>query len=495
MKNKIGISKKLFIITTIVFGIFISSGLILQSLFFERFYLNKKEKELISTVEKLAANYNKLASVEDRNNLIKEYEDNYNIKIGILDAGGSINFTSKTSSNRLDLIKIRELNEFASKWRKGDDRGGFYKKGIETTIIENEQFAIRYLIGTLENKDMEEVIFALSSLQPVNEATLAISEFYRYFYIASIVCIIILSLVYSNMITKPLLKINDSATKMAKLDFSEKCEVKSSDEIGNVAASLNFLSLNLCDALNSLKEANTKLAEDIQKERKLEKMRKEFVTSVSHELKTPITLIEGYAIGLKDDIFDGVDKHYYLDIIIDEAKKMGNLVSDMLDLSQLESGTFKLSKEYFSLNELIKMILKRFEGIIGSKSIKVETELLESDSTIFADWRRMEQVITNFITNALRYVPKEGAIFVRTIDQDNFLQVEVENTGSRIPDSELQKVWDKFYRIDKSRSRKLGGTGIGLSIVKNILILHKYDYGVVNTAKGVQFYFKIPKES
>jgi signal transduction histidine kinase len=304
--------------------------------------------------------------------------------------------------------------------------------------------------------------------------------------------VVVLSLVYSKMIAKPLVKINRSATKMANLDFSEKCTVRTQDEIGNVAASLNFLSENLDNALTSLRNANAKLEQDIEKERNLEKMRKEFVASVSHELKTPITLIDGYAVGLKDDVFEGKEKDFYLDVIIDEARKMGHLVTDMLDLSQLESGNFKLILEEFNLKELIIFTLKKYETLITEKLARIETSLIDN-VRVNADWGRMEQVFTNFITNALRHVNENGTISVSMIDKGEYISVEVENTGSHMPEEEMDKIWDKFYKLDKSRNRKLGGTGIGLSIVKNILTLHGYSYGVCNTVDGVKFYFDVPK--
>ena len=220
-------------------------------------------------------------------------------------------------------------------------------------------------------------------------------------------------------------------------------------------------------------------------------MRKEFVASVSHELKTPITLIDGYAVGLKDDVFEGKEKDFYLDVIIDEARKMGHLVTDMLDLSQLESGNFKLILQEFNLKELIIFTLKKYETLFTEKLVRIETSFIDN-VRVNADWGRIEQVLTNFITNALRHVNENGTINVRMVDKGEYISVEVENTGSHMPDDEMDKIWDKFYKLDKSRNRKLGGTGIGLSIVKNILTLHGYSYGVCNTADGVKFYFDVP---
>lgn len=494
MKNKTSITRKLFIITTIVFSVFIIGTLTIQSVFFEYFYVNKKRNDLKSDIEKFKASYNKTETKDEIAELLEEYEGNSNIKLVIWNTNGKLTYMSEPQKNREEYMSLRELSEFAVQWVQVPEGISALSRQNRTIIVASKgiQNVERKLIAITPDKEKDGIIFAISSIQNVSEASSVINQFYIYFLIGAIVIVIALSFVYSNMIAKPLVNINRTATKMAKLDFSEKCTVNSNDEIGNVAASLNFLSENLDNALTSLRTANAKLEEDIEKERNLEKMRKEFVASVSHELKTPITLIDGYAVGLKDDIFEGEEKDFYLDVIIDEARKMGHLVTDMLDLSQLESGNFKLTLEEFNLKELIVLTLKKYETLINEKLVRIETSLIDN-IRVNADYRRMEQVLTNFITNAIRHVDENGTIRVSTVEKGEFISIEVENTGSHMPEEEMDKIWDKFYKLDKSRSRKLGGTGIGLSIVKNILTLHGYGYGVSNTDDGVMFYFEVPK--
>ena len=301
MKKKISITKKLFFVTTALFLVFIGSTLLIQSLFFEKFYISKKKSDLISGVEKLRDNYNKAENDEKKAALIEEYETSYNGKVVILDSSRKIKFVPRPQGSRLDSMRVRELSDFISTW------SGKIDNKTLALIIEKKEIKAKDLIIICPN-NKGEVIFSISSLQPVNEAVAVIKQLYLYFAIGAVFFIILLSLVYSNMITKPLIMINKTATKMAKLDFSEKCVVYSEDEIGSLAASLNFLSENLDNSLTSLREANKKLEKDIEKERELEKMRKEFIASVSHELKTPISLIDGYALGLKDNIFEGQGK-------------------------------------------------------------------------------------------------------------------------------------------------------------------------------------------
>ena len=219
--------------------------------------------------------------------------------------------------------------------------------------------------------EIKDIVFVLSTLQPVGEATSVTRKYYIYVYIAAVILIAILSLIYSKMISKPLISLNSTASKISELDFSAKCQVNSNDEIGSLGKTLNFLSEKLGITLNELKTANENLKGDIEKEKQLEKMRKEFIASVSHELKTPISVIEGYAEGLKDGIPKGDDIAYYLDVIIDESKNMNSLVCDMLDLSQLESGNFKLNMLKFNIFEFINSIYKKYLNSINDKHLKL----------------------------------------------------------------------------------------------------------------------------
>jgi two-component system, OmpR family, sensor histidine kinase VanS len=486
------ITKKLFIITAIFFGVFVASTLIIQSLFFENFYITKKKNDLKSYVQNFRTDYNKTSKMSEVSTVIEEYESNHNIKVMLLDSAGRI--TLNPSKYRNEGSKANDLTDFIRLW---NSQVSYSPKFLEDNKTLVYSYKSRYtdttnIIAVNYNSEKTDVIFVLASLQPVNEAVSVIEKLYLYFALVAIIFTLMLSLIYSRLIAKPLVNINKVATKLAQLDFSEKCEVDRKDEIGNVAASLNFLSENLDEAMTSLRLANAKLEEDIEKERKLERMRREFIAAVSHELKTPISLIDGYAVGLKDNIFEGEEKDYYLDIIIDEAEKMGNLVSEMLDLSYLESGSFKLKKEEFNLTYLIEETLKKYEAIFEERKAELKMNFIES-VTVNADWNRLEQVLTNFVTNALRHVNDGGTIYVNMIGREEGITIEIENTGSFIPEEDLMKIWDKFYKTDKARTRKLGGTGIGLSIVKNILAHHGYDFGAENTDNGVKFYFVVPR--
>ncbi|PEA77878.1 sensor histidine kinase [Bacillus wiedmannii] len=342
----------------------------------------------------------------------------------------------------------------------------------------------------VENGKITEYAFAIASLQPVNEAMLVLKDYYVYALIIVFLVIILLSFYYSKIIVKPLIKMNRVTKKMANFDFSEKLPVTADDEIGGLSGSINTLSVNLKDRIDRLNVANTKLQQDIERERQLEKTRKEFISGVSHELKTPLSVIRSFAEGIKDGV--SKDTMYYTDVILEETENMNRLIVEMLELAKLESGTYKLDMTTFSIGELIQQVYTKLLFSMEEKHLQVNVDV---DSSIFvkANRSRIEQVVVNLLSNAIRYTPDGEKIHVSVIELEDIVKVEIENTGNPIPEESLEKIWDRFYRLDASRSRHTGGTGLGLSIVKNILDLHHAEYGVYNTTNSVVFYFNLQK--
>jgi len=500
LKNK-SISIKLFIITALFFLVFTSITMILQSVFIGSFYLNRKFDKFQQNLEIFKQSYDKNPTISKAlMDSINSFDVNNNAYVSIYSIAlqktytynsGSLNLNESFTSNNDKIIKAVANDCIRTpKYLK------MLQKGHTVVYNYAGSNGINTLVGItpLEtDSNFSSVFVAISSLQPVNEASDVIREFYVYFYLLAIVLIVILSLVYTNMISNPLKKLNKTALRMSKLDFTEKCNVTTKDEIGNLANTLNFLSHNLSNSLNALQTANKKLTKDIEKEKTLEKMRKEFVAGVSHELKTPIALINGYAEGLKDNIAEGEEKDYYLEVIMDESQKMSVLISDMLDLSQLESGNFKLDEYCFDMDELVNSLVKKHANIFEAKEINIKVNISETNSEVFGDSFRIEQVITNLLGNAIKNTPKGGSIFISIKKVKEKILFEIENQGINIPVDELENIWEKFYKVEKSRNRVLGGTGIGLSIVKNILTLHKSNFGVENTDMGVKFYFYLKK--
>ena len=599
MKNR-SIVFKLFLLTSTLFTIIFLLFFLGQSLFLEKFYINKKVKTVQTAFEKFVDNYDKSdKSYEQVRKLKQEFHDKTNADMQFLDSNGIIksdnnyyidvfnpNNNKQYSIPLNNLLTPEEYNKFENLGLKKDviiNVDGVVqenniitpqKLGTNYNQWQNEHFysdfqsingnpsknrlasryksttrivftgvitklqlpskaevrlandietlqAVQYFAdmireGTsnsnqlstfildggeniknsifvkpiIENGRITEYAFAIASLQPVNEAMLVLKDYYVYALIIVFLVIILLSFYYSKIIVKPLIKMNRVTKKMANFDFSEKLPVTADDEIGGLSGSINTLSVNLKDRIDRLNVANTKLQQDIERERQLEKTRKEFISGVSHELKTPLSVIRSFAEGIKDGV--SKDTSYYTDVILEETENMNRLIVEMLELAKLESGTYKLDMTTFSIGELTQQVYTKLLFSMEEKHLQVN---IDADPSILvkANRSRIEQVVVNLLSNAIRYTPEGEKIQVSIIEAEDTVKVEIENTGNPIPEESLEKIWDRFYRLDASRSRHTGGTGLGLSIVKNILDLHHAEYGVYNTTNSVVFYFNLQK--
>jgi len=367
------------------------------------------------------------------------------------------------------------------------NRAGVYE--INQTNGLSDQLVFYRPLGAIEER---EVIFVLESQRHITEAKDILSDYHVYILLLSFVLIIFLSYFYSMTLLNPILKINKIAQKMAKLDFGEKINVKRKDELGSLSNSLNTLSTNLSTSMEKLQDANLQLTKEIEKERKLENMRKEFVSGVSHELKTPLGIIRGFAEGVRDEVFE--DSSYYLDVIIEETEKMDALVVDMLELSKLESTNFKINKSYFDLYNLIDFVTKKFEFGLLEKNLGIQLNKHTRLSVCHGDEFRIEQVLVNYMSNAIRHSKRKEEIVINVSRNENKVRFEIENIGDPIPEEKIEKVWNRFYRVEASRNKSDGGTGLGLAIVRNIIELHHGSFGVENTENGVRFYFELDAE-
>ncbi|MDP7978750.1 sensor histidine kinase [Bacillus sp. WLY-B-L8] len=383
-------------------------------------------------------------------------------------------------TNRLFMQKI---NDFQIKTLFNENQ--FKKATLQILDAEENGIKYRLFIQPIAEPNGETTyIFALASLQPVDEAIQMIKDYYIYIVIFVLFLILLAAFYYSKQIAKPLLQINNTTQKMAKLDFSEAIPITSKDEIGDLSQNINMLSTTLHSHIN-------KLQEDIEKEKQLEHTRKEFIAGVSHELKTPLSIMKSCLSILKDGVASH-KKEYYFNAMESEVNKMDLLIVDMLELAKLESGTYKMEMQSFHINEMIEYICEHLSFEIKNKQLNIQTSLSEIE--VLANPHRIEQVITNFITNAIRYTPENESIIISSEEEESTcVKICIENKGAHIPEEQLNKIWERFYRGDASRQRSTGGTGLGLAISKNILDLHGVQYGVYNTKDGVLFFFYLNK--
>ncbi len=331
-------------------------------------------------------------------------------------------------------------------------------------------------------------------LQSIQDASKLSNQFY--FFIGSLIFLAGGAAIWylTKRIVKPIQELTAISQRMADLDFDAKYESGGEDEIGELGNNFNKMSKTLEQTITELKTANVELQNDIDKKTEIDEMRKEFLSNVTHELKTPIALIQGYAEGLKDCVNDDEEsRDFYCDVIIDESQKMNQMVKKMLTLNQLESGNDQVNMERFDLAELIRGVLQSSHILIEQKEAKV---IFSPDDSVnvWGDEFKIEEVFTNYLTNALNHLNDEKTIEITCKKTDGVIRTTVFNTGSPIPDEDLDKIWIKFYKVDKARTREYGGSGIGLSIVKAIMDSLHQECGAVNYENGVAFWFTLESD-
>ena len=312
-------------------------------------------------------------------------------------------------------------------------------------------------------------------------------------YLFGIVAIvaIALSAVFSHLVTKPVLKIRDTAAHMISMDFTQKCDYKARDELGDLADSLNGLAEKLKDTIGQLQEANEKLQNDLNVQLEIDRMRKNFIASVTHEFKTPLTLIRGYLEMMEDHRLPSHEIQSAETIMIGEIDQLDKLVLNLLDLSRLESDTHELNQENFNSSELLKQIAGKCSVVIREKDINLCLKCGGDPTAVYADRRGIEQVITNFLSNAIKNTPAQGTIILKSENEKDLVKITVFNEGPHIEETDMGRIWDQFYRTDQSRTRKTGGSGLGLAICREILEKHGSYYCAENVEGGVQFFFTL----
>lgn len=338
-------------------------------------------------------------------------------------------------------------------------------------------------------------VYISTNYQSMRENVQISNRFLGYIGMLAILLGAALLVLISNSFTKPILHMTEIAKRMSQLDFEAKYPVTTQDEIGLLGTSINTLSEQLEETISELKTANNELQKDIERKTQIDEMRKEFLSNVSHELKTPIALIQGYAEGLQDNINDDPEsREFYCDVIIDEAAKMNKMVKKLLTLNQIEFGNNQVCFNRFDLVQVLQSVIQS-AGILAEQ--KGAAIFLEGSGPVYvwADEYMVEEIFTNYISNAINHVDGKKRIVVSLETREKVVRVTVFNTGKCIPEEELDKIWIKFYKVDKARTRSYGGSGIGLSIVKAITESMNQECGVENREDGVAFWFELDRQS
>lgn len=348
-------------------------------------------------------------------------------------------------------------------------------------------FTYLYLFGILDNDDYIVIRTPITAIA-------ANIEYSRFFILIAGMVTLFLSLVVayyiSGRFSKPLIEINTITNRMTQLDFSRKYKGKMTDEIGELGCNINCLSDQMESTIKQLKMSNSRLEEEVKKSRQIDEMRQNLLANVSHDLKTPLAIIQGYAEGLKENISENQeDREFYCNVIIEEAERMNKLVRQILNLSKLELGTTKPEKENIEIHAFIDAMYEKFNLIFKEKGIRAINDVFET--IVVADVDMLGQVLVNLLTNAADHTPPNGAIITNSEYHDNKIRIYVYNDGELLDEDEFDKIWLSFYKVDKARTRAYGGTGLGLTSVKTIIEAHNNRCGVENRENGVAFWIEL----
>lgn len=345
------------------------------------------------------------------------------------------------------------------------------------------------LIGTLDNGWH---VYLRSPVAAIEESIAITNRFLLITGIGALVVGFLLMLFVAQQYARPIRELSSLADRVARLDFGGRYTGTQTDEIGALGNSINTMSAALEETITQLKNANAGLTADILQKDEQDKARRAFIANVSHELKTPIALIGTYAEGLREDIADGgQNREYYCSVIEDEAHKITALLRRMTMLMQLEGGGNPLEIERFDIAELIANLLEKNRPLFAQKQVTV-TPPESGEVFVYADAYLMENVLTNYLSNALHHVPDGGTVAVGIVPvSDGRVRVSVYNSGSSIPEEDLPRIWESFFKVDKARTRAYGGSGIGLSVVAAVMKAHAMPYGVANTPTGVEFFIEL----
>ena len=501
LKNRwknLSIKKKLFIWSSLIIIFAFTLLYICIYFFMPRVYEIYKVKTVKLGIEQLKTKLEEDKDI-DIDDMLDNFSYNYNLDIILV---------SKDKDNLIDSILYSSFREGANSPNnipflynhKHYERFKIFQKyNLRFDIDESLSTAqfVYQLINKNGSLNIDEAVYIKSldkiyhmivhfPISPENEAEDSIVLFFPFAIIAIIVIAFTISSFYAILISKPLIKINKVAKKMAKLDFDNVIEINGEDEIGELSNSLNLMNKNLKESFKKLEKMNSQLTEEIEMERKLEKERREFVATISHELKSPITIINGQLEGMIYNIGKYKDRDKYLKESYEVTQKMSELVQEILHLIERENGEFKYNFTNVNISKVTNSVIRELKYFIDEKNLELKT-YIDEDVFVNSDEKLIKKAITNTVKNAITHSPLKEKIIIKLTDSE----LSVENTGITIPKDQLGEIFNAFYRVDKSRNRKTGGTGLGLYIVRTILDKHEnIQYTIESSENSVLFKMK-----
>lgn len=514
------LTRKLIVVFSGILIAVVALNIIINGLLLSRVHKSRKLDAMENLYYTLNNEYAQGADNDRIIEIVKDTLSNQNIHVFIWDKNDRLVIDSLPLSHEDEWSVPKEeptQKEGDNRWFGGNryqDRNFNYRRAEyfifhvtvdeEHIISNNENFSI-ISFETFDNPDEETLYlrgflpegFKILIQMPLASVTEAvyISNILLFLVGAGMLVVgIFIVAITSKNIAKPVKELSQIAASMQNLDFSRKYKTNRTDEIASLGDSINSLSEKLENTINELYEKNEELIKDNELKSRIDTMRKEFIANASHELKTPVALIQGYAEGLRDNVAtDEESRKIYTDVIIEETEKMDHIIRQMLNLMEIDGTEEILCRDKFSLSDLVEDAVSSFDVIIKNKSIDVKT-VFDNDTFVYGDYGKIREAVTNFVSNAINHVDENKNIIISVKNTGDKASVSVYNSGVNISAEDIANIWERFYKVDKAHTRAYGGTGLGLSIVRSIIELHRGEYGVKNHPDGVEFYFILNKE-
>ena len=473
-------------------ALILGANFLINNFFLEKYYIYQKERALIDI-------YEQLDEIGDASEFkSSEFDDEFQQISG-------------TNNVEMTILSPEEDGSFVAVYQSRDNRimrgrvegylfGFSMENDHQEVLVSTDNYTIQQCEDSFEKIEYLEAWGKLSSgcyflmripIQSIKDNVKISNRFVAYTLLLGILVAVAMIWWMSKKITEPLSELTALSRRMANLEFDAKYVSGGKNEIGQLGENFNHMSETLEKTISELKTANNELQTDLNQKIQIDEMRKEFLSNVSHELKTPLALIQGYAEGLKECINDDAEsRDFYCDVIMDESDKMNQMVKKLLTLNQLEFGNDTVEMTRFDITELITGVIQSASIMAAQKKVDIQF-YKDGPVYVWGDEFKVEEVITNYLTNAMNHADGQRRIEIRFSYHDGLVRTSVFNTGEPIPEEDLEKIWVKFYKVDKARTREYGGSGIGLSIVKAVMDSFHQKCGVINHENGVEFWMEL----
>ncbi len=485
---------------------------LLNSQFLETYYRSRQKQMLVRlyNVVSSAAEEEGLAS-EDLEVTLQQAVASDNVGIVIINSNADAVMTYATDReaiNRRLWDNILEQTPLVAEWdpdrdysQPGQRQYRFFLRSTETLTDQSVLQTVwdartdtdsMELYGTLPDGSF---VLIRTPLESIARSSAAANRFLAYTGLLTILIGAAAAYYVAGKLTRPIRELTMISRHMKELDFSDSFSGSLTRELSDLGNDLQGLGRSLEQTLSELKTANSELQRDLAHKEEVEEMRRDFLSNVTHELKTPLALIRGYAEGLSEGIMDDPEgREEYCGVILDEADKMNRMVAGLLSLNELEFGQRKAEMEHFDLAALLRGRMDNIRLLADKEDIRIRQDIPDS-LMVWGDPLLIEEVVDNYLSNALHHAAGDKVIEVSARKTDRLVRVTVFNTGAKIPEDALPHIWEKFYKVDKARTRAYGGSGVGLSVVKAVMDLHGRESGAINYENGVAFWFELETDA